>query len=256
MTPGFPALASPRKSSAPAFARSIRSPRTPALPPAPGKAESDFAACDPYFPILRGTPSKTLQDARAHPSGAAFLLFVRGLLDPCPIDANAFHSSKSSVAFSRFVAGVACPASRPCFLEPIPGIVHLSPLTDASFVFQGCRRLSMDALPHRARISLCLLKARPKKSPLQLQVSRPNRCSLAPSSAPSSTASASSAITCSASLPTGLMPSSALSVTKADLPRYIGAFFCPLDPAVTLFSSLCLFPNRHSLAVTLPPRPA
>src|SRR5260370_14324844 len=54
MTPGFPALASPPKPSAPAFARSTAPARTPALPPAAGRARFGFAACDPYFPILRG----------------------------------------------------------------------------------------------------------------------------------------------------------------------------------------------------------
>src|SRR6266851_3135172 len=61
MTPGFPASASPPKSSAPAFARSTPPARTPALPPAAGRAKFGFAACDPYFPILRGPPLRKAQ---------------------------------------------------------------------------------------------------------------------------------------------------------------------------------------------------
>src|SRR5882757_55395 len=96
MTPNSPASASPPRSSAPAFERSIQFPRTPALPPAPGRAKSDFAACDPYFPILRGPAFRTPRDARAHPSGAAFLLLVRGLLDPCQLGAKAFILARAA----------------------------------------------------------------------------------------------------------------------------------------------------------------
>src|SRR6266851_1364568 len=104
MTPGLPALASPPKPSAPAFARSTAPARTPALPPAAGRARFGFAACDPYFPILRGPALRTPQGARTHPSGAAFLLLVRGLLDPSQEGAKVLHSIKSSAAFSIFVA--------------------------------------------------------------------------------------------------------------------------------------------------------
>src|SRR5205814_2378415 len=95
--------------------------QTPALPPAPGRAKFDFAACDPFLPIPRGPTLRTLQDARTHPSGAAFLLHVRGLLDPCPIGVKSFHSSKSSAAFSRFLAGVVYSAHCPLhpFLESV-----------------------------------------------------------------------------------------------------------------------------------------
>src|SRR5882757_8928777 len=96
MTPNSPASASPPRSSAPAFERSIQFPRTPALPPAPGRAKFDFAACDPYFPILRGPAFRITRNARAHPSGAAFLLLVRGLLDPCQIGAKAFILARAA----------------------------------------------------------------------------------------------------------------------------------------------------------------
>src|SRR5207253_7544240 len=104
--PDSPASASRPISSALAFARSALRQRTPALPPAPGRAKFDFAACDPFLPIPRGPAPRTLQDARTHPSGAAFLLLVRGLLDPCQVGVKSFHSSKSSAAFYRFLAGV------------------------------------------------------------------------------------------------------------------------------------------------------
>src|SRR5260370_31799713 len=58
------------------------------------------------------------QGARTQPSGAAFLLLVRGLLDPCPKGAKVLHSNKSSAAFSRFLAGVAY--SVPCSLLTHP----------------------------------------------------------------------------------------------------------------------------------------
>src|SRR5712692_5092767 len=113
MRPGSPASATPPKSSAPAFARSAPLPRTPAPPPAPDRAKSDFAACDPYFPMLCRPALHTSRDARAHPLGAIFLLLVRGLLDPSQDGAKTLHSNKSSAAFSRFLAGVVYPA--PCF---------------------------------------------------------------------------------------------------------------------------------------------
>src|SRR5258708_19497440 len=60
--------------------------------------------------------SLTPQGARAHSSGAAFLLLVHGLLDPCQEGAKVLHSNKSSAAFSRFLAAVPSPA--PC--SPFP----------------------------------------------------------------------------------------------------------------------------------------
>src|SRR6266571_7215424 len=51
------------KISALAFVRSTLSPRTPAPPPLPGRAKFDFAACDPFLPILRGP---ALRKAQGH----------------------------------------------------------------------------------------------------------------------------------------------------------------------------------------------
>ena len=82
----------------------------------------------------------------------------------------------------------------------------------------GCRQLAMDARPRRVRIRLCLLRASLRKPSLLLRVAWPNQSSQVPSSVLSSTASASNATICSASLPIDLMPSSAPTVTKAELP--------------------------------------
>src|SRR5216684_1800882 len=119
MTTGFPASASPPKSSAPAFARSTPPARTPALPPAAGRARFGFAACDPYFPILRGPALRTPQGARTHPSGAAFLFLVRGLLSSSQEGGRLLHSIKGSAAFCIFVAQL-FDSWRICAIEDLP----------------------------------------------------------------------------------------------------------------------------------------
>src|SRR5258708_37045948 len=61
MTRVFPQWRSPPKPPAPACARSPAPGRTPPLPPAAGRARFGFAACDPYFPILRGPALREAQ---------------------------------------------------------------------------------------------------------------------------------------------------------------------------------------------------
>src|SRR5204863_7333182 len=102
---------------------------------------------------------------------------------------------------------------------------------------QGCRRLPMDGRPRRARIGSCLLRASQRKPSPLLRVAWANQSSPAPSSVLSSTASASSATICSASLLIGLMPSSAPSVTKAELPQLLKAFRGPGFAEDPCFSS-------------------
>src|SRR5713226_7632647 len=88
------------------------------------------------------------QGARTLPSGAAFLLLIRGLLDPCPEGAKALHSNKSSAAFSRFLAGVAY--SAPCSLLTHP--TDRASLTSNGCVFctPGMPSAPKDDTPHRA----------------------------------------------------------------------------------------------------------
>src|SRR5437899_1350193 len=91
--------------------------------------------------------------------------------------------------------------------------------------------LPLDVIPRRVRIRPWPLKASRRSLPLLPLAACPNRPSPAPSSVLSSTASASSATTCSASLLTDLMPSSAPPVTKADLRLFPLRFLhYPLPP--------------------------
>lgn len=154
----------------------------------------------------------------AHPSDAVDYLLVRGLLDPRQNGPKVLHSNKSSAAFSRFLAGVVY--SAPChpLLDP-PIAASLALDKDATFVPTGCRQATMDGRLRHARIRPCPLKAPLKKLAHLFRLARPNLRSPALWSVLSSIASASSATICSASLPTGLMPSSAPSVTKADFTK-------------------------------------
>src|SRR5205823_985530 len=101
----------------------------------------------------------------------------------------------------------------------------------------------LDAILHRARIPSCPPKAFLKSLPLLPRAACPNRPSLAPLSVLSSTACASSATTCSASLLTDLMPSNAPSVTRDD-PRLSPFRFLPYLRACRRHRHR-LWPRRH-----------
>src|SRR6266403_3858647 len=89
----------------------------------------------------------------------------------------------------------------------------------------GMRRVRLVHSPPRARMLPCLQSIRQKKPPLPVLQRPTSRSSPAPSSALSSTVSASSATICSASRQIGLMPSSAPTVTRANHP---GRFLLPI----------------------------
>src|SRR5882724_11202814 len=162
----------------------------------------------------------------AHPSDAVDHLLVRVLLDSRQNGPKVLHSNKSSAAFSRFLAGVVY--SAPCLPLLDPQIAASLVLDkDATFVPTGCRQGTMDGRPRHARIRPCPLKAPLKKLLHLFRLARPNPRGPAPSSVLSFIASASSATICSASLPTDLMPSSALSVTKADFAELPPFLRCP-----------------------------
>src|SRR5713101_7720566 len=177
MTPGFPALASPPKSLAPAFARLTAPARTPALPPAAGRARFGFAACYPYFPILRGP---ALRKAQGHiPPAQHFSYLSLACLTPVRkvpryfILARAARLSLDSLP-ALFIL-------RPALSSPISRIAHLPPLTDASFVSLGCRRPPMHARPQRVRIRSCLPRASLARPPLLLRLACTNPSTPPPS---------------------------------------------------------------------------
>ena len=153
MTPGFPALASPPKPSAPAFARSTAPARTPALPPAAGRARFGFAACDPYFPILRGP---ALREAQLNIPPAQCLSYL-SVACWTPLKKASRHFILTRAVQLSLDSLQVLSIPRPAHSSLIPGIEQLSLLTDASLLFQGCRLLSMDERPRRVRIRPCLL---------------------------------------------------------------------------------------------------
>src|SRR5439155_17945210 len=101
----------------------------------------------------------------------------------------------------------------------------------------------LDAILHRARIPSCPPKAFLKSLPLLPRPACLNRHSLALLSVLSSTACASSATICSASLLTDLMPSNAPPVTRD-------------DPHLLPFRFLPYLRARLSLARNISPPPA
>src|SRR5260370_29199294 len=125
MTPGFPALASPPKPSAPAFARSTAPARTPALPPAAGRARFGFAACDPYFPIL---PGPALRVAQLNIPPAQFLSYLSVACWP-PVKKASWHFILTRAVQLSLESMQALSILRPVLSSLIPRIAQLSHLS-------------------------------------------------------------------------------------------------------------------------------